>query len=1122
MAAQVNLLAGPVRSHKTDSLLRQYRQALISPKAIAASAESLWIGPDHHTVALVRDSLLASAEEAYLGLNFLTFAGYAESVVAAGARQIRPISGLQKRRVLQAAVAQAVGAGQVVHYAQVAKTPGFLAQTSELIAELKRRDVWPKDFAPRCREQREHELAAIFERYQQYLLDYDLYDAEGRFWAARDLLSKQTSSGSNPEYTLVVVDGFTDFTSAQYDILRQLAEKSAEMQISLTLEQPPADSLDQVAGRSLLFAKAAETLRRLRQIFPDMQISIKGTSHFAAPGLQHLAKHLFCEPHEIASTGIDSAGIKILAASSAEQELDKVAQRIKGLIRTGQARPHEIALVFRSLEELSPRIRETLADHGIPYLIESQTRLIATPLLRSIFSLLRLRAEDWPFRHLLEVVSNRMFRLLDNVPGNVPDDGEEKSGDLRATLERCIRSAQLPAGRQALFDQLQRWIEAKESTSTATARRAVEAGVSLWQLQRLAERLDHLPQEAPLSKWIRQLQAVLVELGVLLDKHDANTANQATWQALQRGLRAIESLDVHIETSTPSQTIFDFIEILETVARDQRLSAEYDPTGRVRVLSSETARHISAKYLFLAGLGEQSFASVASGNPLFDVRRFDRQAAGHGGTEIGQESLNGESMQLFYELATRASHQLTLSYAAMDAKGQTLSASPLLVELKRCFGSVAIHEEKPSLGDFVRTDSEPQSETAFRQQAIARALQGNHRWLAGLLSEPGRATVAQAIVGGIHCIAERGKREEFGVYEGLILGNSARKVLAQRFDSEHLWSASQLENYATCPFRFFGEQLLSLEAPEELALRSDAMRRGSLLHQVLATLHQHVEGMTGEEKSDDENTAEDPATELARRFHRALQQAIDAAPLYGLQQALREIERREIEALAPKYAQQEVDYRGRWRHLDQPPVPQFFEVRFGPKTWTGGESDDSGSSALPFELDLGEERILLTGQIDRVDVGRVGGITVFNIIDYKSGKEVKLKVEKVQSGQQLQLPLYAMAAEHLLLADQNAMALTTGYWSVAGKGFPTGRGGALEVRQLEAGDLQTSPQWDELQPVLLQRVRELVRGIREGQFPVYNADENCTRSCTLATICRVAHIRSLEKEWVPPKPPTNV
>ena len=45
---------------------------------------------------------------------------------------------------------------------------------------------------------------------------------------------------------------------------------------------------------------------------------------------------------------------------------------------------------------------------------------------------------------------------------------------------------------------------------------------------------------------------------------------------------------------------------------------------------------------------------------------------------------------------------------------------------------------------------------------------------------------------------------------------------------------------------------------------------------------------------------------------------------------------------------------------------------------------------------------------------------------------------------------------------------------------------------------------------------EIIVGIRRGWFPVFNDDKQCTTFCSLRTVCRIAHVRSLEKEWAPP------
>jgi len=261
-------------------------------------------------------------------------------------------------------------------------------------------------------------------------------------------------------------------------------------------------------------------------------------------------------------------------------------------------------------------------------------------------------------------------------------------------------------------------------------------------------------------------------------------------------------------------------------------------------------------------------------------------------------------------------------------------------------------------------------------------------------------------------------------------------------------------------------------------------------------------------------------TELIERFTAALTHVIEQSPLSGLDDALREIERREISAWATLYADQEIKYRNRWQAFDEPLQPTHFEVRFGPKT-RGGGVNDAVSTLVPFTLDIGSEHIKLTGQIDRVDMGRIHGVTVFNIIDYKSGQQVKLGDKDMLAGRQLQLPLYALAAEELLFAEQQAVALATGYWSVKSGGFASGKEGLLEFRTVGEQGLADSKRWNELRTPRVKRIGEIVNGIRAAEFPIYNENQHCTQYCDFSKICRIAQIRSLEKVWISPEEPST-
>ena len=81
-------------------------------------------------------------------------------------------------------------------------------------------------------------------------------------------------------------------------------------------------------------------------------------------------------------------------------------------------------------------------------------------------------------------------------------------------------------------------------------------------------------------------------------------------------------------------------------------------------------------------------------------------------------------------------------------------------------------------------------------------------------------------------------REVKGEFEGQVDGLAG--VLQKQYGAEHIWSASRLEKYGTCPFYFYCESALSLELLEPPELGYDAAQLGSMLHKVLERVYQRV------------------------------------------------------------------------------------------------------------------------------------------------------------------------------------------------------------------------------------------------------------------------------------------
>ncbi len=1111
MTAQVHVITGPARCGKTQLLLDTYRHQL-GDRRRTGLPQCCWLGPNQAAIARLKDGLLQTAEVSVLCPNLFTFAGFAESLIEQSRQKIRAISTVQKRRLLRRVIHSAHQRGELQHFAQVAETPGFVTQVDEAIAGLKRSDVWPEQFHKWCQnrpasDRSNREIAQIYLAYQQQLHQGDLYDTEGRFWAARSILAESIGEPVQ-HYELIVVNGFNDFTTAQYDILRLLAERCDRTLISLTNEPSQSSDSSGDSQRRLLFARTTHTLACLTEQFPQLQIESPKIRTAKPNTLQDLQRRVFRESSVKVGGGIFE-GIEIVAAGSELVEIETVAQAIKQLLVTTSAQPEEIVVVHRGGDEAATRINVVFTDFGIPYQTESRPRLETQPLVRTLQTVLRLELEDWPFQALLEVVGNRLLTRLDSLEYSA----QSFDTRTRVALESRIRAAQIPAGKNSLFQHLTYRLEHPHTDDSSVAnKRTSQVYAALQGLGELKAILEALPERGPINSWLKAIEHLLIRLGVF-ESPTQRTPEAATWRCLRRGLREVEAADSWIGTEQ-LLTLADFQELLAAVATEQKVPSTRDGVGRVQVLSAESARKTPTKHLFLAGLSEQAFSASETQTTADDPANASALPELPGEAPLAMVSAS-DSKLLFYELVTRPTESLTLSYPSLDAKAQPLPPSPLIDELLRSVGPDRVTRRMLTPGQSTGDQPSPLSRGDFRRAAVRQALDGKPRWLTGMISDPRFVRAGSSVLGGVECVARRAQRDGFGEYEGLVHGEAARATLARRFDAAHLWSPSRLENYSACPFRFFAEQLLRLSPINELALSNDARRRGSLLHQVLATVHEELSRQRPEAPSSD-TECDSEADDLVQRFMSALEAAIKSKPLSGIDRSLQEIERREIAAWAPSYAEQELNYRKLWNEFDVPPRPAHFEVRFGPET--RGSSDDAAdpaSTEVPFELELGDERILLTGQIDRVDIGHVHGVTVLNIIDYKSGKEVQLSEDKVRSGHQLQLPLYALAAERLLLADRQAMTLATGYWSIRGKGFHAKKGGFLQVRELDGETLGASQQWRALQPDILSRVQEIIHGIRQGDFPVYNQDEQCTRGCELSTICRIGQIRSLEKTWIP-------
>ena len=833
--------------------MRQYRTALER----GTVHRQLWLAPTSQAAAAVRRQLLQGGLTACFSPGITTFNQLAREVLRAGGVRVGRLEPPMLRELLRRVVESALEREALEFYADAARRPGFVDLLAEHIRELKRREIQPAALAkfrqPHTEASKHQELAAIYADYEQQLSAHRLADAESLLREACDALAAEACPAFR-QLRLLVADAFTDFTSTQHRILKLLAQRAEQFIVTLQADvdldpqsprgRRPGHLSDQAigegeaSGRRDLFAKTAGTLAELRRQHPEMGVRRFAPRASPWPAVDYLAQQLFrhprhaCAPWRGVAESLDR--LEIIEAASAQDEIVQVARRIKRLLRGRDGvSAADIVVVFRSLAESAERVREVFSQFGIPYWLEPHERLEMVSVVKSLVALLRLDDEDWPFRGVVSVVTNNTLAEFDSRQ--------------RQAAERLVRELQVAAGRGPLLQ----WIEQLASDTTPVdqlsghaRRRVASAQAALPLFRLLAEGFDELPQKATASKWCAAWEKLGKRLGLAtliavgskgrvkthpLVPHQDQGSDSAAWKCIREHFGALEQLDTWLGQRPRKLSRGEALAALVDVARNGSLPRVGDEVGRVRVMSALTARTITAKHVFLAGMSEQAFPAAEPAGRL--ATQAEYRALARAQQQMGRKdsphaapatTRSQDEMLLFYGALNCAEESLTISYPALDDKAQQLPASPYVTELRRVLDAVPsakFRTTKPQLSPLAAGDA-PLSIAEWRVQAVAKALAGDVSLLAGLFS----ASRGSSVEAGLRIVHERARGDSFGPAEGLLNSPAAAAKCAEYFGPEHLWSPSQWETYAACPYKFFLEHVLGIEPLGDLVLETDFAR----------------------------------------------------------------------------------------------------------------------------------------------------------------------------------------------------------------------------------------------------------------------------------------------------------
>ena len=518
----------------------------------------------------------------------------------------------------------------------------------------------------------------------------------------------------------------------------------------------------------------------------------------------------------------------------------------------------------------------------------------------------------------------------------------------------------------------------------------------------------------------------------------------------------------------------EFSRLVSSLGEEWDESGLQDSNG-VAVLGPHECQHLRFPVVFIGGLVEGTFPRLTTRLPFTNSLENARM-----GTRSLSEILREEQ---YYFIAAMLSAQKTLYLSAPLADGE----KPLLT-------SAFFERVRMRIGDQPWPETAMIMPPASRRTAAVRAGEGirHEKICAALDLVPGSQ--------GISGLVERINMERYyrrgecdSPYDGILSDEPIREVLAGRYGPDHVYSPTSLETYASCPFEYFLNRVINLNALPEVEPNLSAGDRGTAIHDILSTFYRQWRS-TGQTRVNPASLVDATdmiiwiATEELDRYS-------FQSPLWDATRILMLGDRHTGPGYFERFLVHETD------ESDSPLVPSLFEYSFGMGTT---ESDDPASSPGPVELASpdGERKAFIRGRIDRIDLTPDGN---FLIYDYKSGSQHP-KTKDIEAGTALQLPLYLLAFEKI-----------TGNHGIGGGYYTIRRevDRSIVLADSSAKDLMISrPRVSKDFTGLIQHSRDCafayIDGIRNGSFPLPREEKCPNKYCEFKRICRFDPYRVFE------------
>ncbi|MBE6913829.1 MAG: ATP-dependent nuclease subunit B [Ruminococcaceae bacterium] len=747
------------------------------------------------------------------------------------------------------------------------------------------------------------------------------------------------------------IDGFTDFTAQESQVIATLLRTGADVTICLT-----TDGLEESHEIFEPSRRAALKLLRLAESLGcEAKTEIMPVRGGDSP-MDVLERELFA----FGSASCNAQGnISLLCAPDITSECEAAAAKCLALVRETGCRWRDIAVAARSYDTYRAALESIFPHYGIPLFSARNSDLTEKPLISLIRSAYDIIGGGWDLDDILTYLKTGLaglsreecdelenYAYLWSLHGSAWTKAEnwtlhpdgftgEYTEQTREKLQR------VNALRRRVCAPLTALAEAGGAADTATG-----------QAQALAAFFDTLRLPELLDTHARALRR-------------SGMANRAAeyaqlWEIIVGALEQSAAIlgDTPMDTET-------FGKLFCTMLSAYDIGSIPMSLDRVSAGDMNRMRRRNIRHLIVLGCDSANLPLAGESAAIFSDA--DRETLLSAGLELGStggDRLNRE-FSLIYNCLTLPEETLHLSWCASGGEGGKAIPAFVVSRAQAVFG---LQIETPDTDD-------------CRSHAPAPAFE-----LAAAAVD--RSDASPLRVAALDYFRAQNREEELRrLFSAAHLsrGSLSRSAVRALYGDTLRLSASRLEKFAGCRFAYFLQY--GLKAKPRAKLEFTAPEYGTFLHYILEHVARDIAESGGFAAAAPETVDALCDRYVTAYVHEKLNDFSEKSPRFiYLFKRLTKSVRAVVGDMAAELAKSDF-------------VPLDFELDFGAK-----------ENFPPLRLGEGEDSLVLTGVADRVDGYVHNGRLYVRVMDYKTGRK-SFSLSDVWYGMGLQMLLYLFALQ---------------------------------------------------------------------------------------------------------------